>query len=584
VLPLLAVVPIFFRLNAPRERWLRATALVLAPPLLVLLALGLRNGLAADSYSPLGMNAGFVFFEGNNPLSSGRSAVYPPLVGELNIEGGGQPDAPHLAYRRVAEQSSGRALSTAEANRFWRRKALDFIADHPGRFLALSGSKSWFVLHEHRRHDLVPAERYEQRLRALRIPAVPLAIVWPLALFGLAVSLPRWRELLLLYALLASQTAVLVLVYVSERQRLPLLPCLVFFACAALTHAATAPRRRVAGLAAATLLFAALLTRPNAVIREDRHVWAAYQAREQVWQGAFRLRDEGRLDEAAQASVLAYAAAPWLRDYSRPAGLGFLPGEFAERALAALGAEDDHPSRRFDRAQLLIDAGRWEEAETLLHRLVSEGDRFDRGPLQSSQPLYYLARIAAVRGRPEEALGYLGRALEAAPGDPFVMAELSALTGDGAHRQTIARYFSEIEAARLTGMAQLELGTRDRGVAELSRAVQLLPELWRTKIYLAAALGAQGNGEAAIQRYREAMAQRNDPALLEGRIVPVFAAAAAGAPGGALAHFQYGGVLAQFGRYDEALEALRIARAFGGGQEVEEAIAEVERMRLLTPP
>src|SRR6185503_6159036 len=123
-LPLMLASPLYFWLTRGAGRWLRPSAVVLAPAVLVLLALTIRNGKAAGDYTPIVMNPGFVFYEGNNPLSSGRSAIYPPSVGELKYEMGDQPDSPHLGYRLIASRASGRELRTNEANSFWRGKVV----------------------------------------------------------------------------------------------------------------------------------------------------------------------------------------------------------------------------------------------------------------------------------------------------------------------------------------------------------------------------------------------------------------------------------------------------------------------------
>jgi Flp pilus assembly protein TadD len=266
-------------------------------------------------------------------------------------------------------------------------------------------------------------------------------------------------------------------------------------------------------------------------------------------------------------------------DYARPAGVAFAPGSLAEQALATLAPDDADPSRRFDRGLLLIQAGRLDEAERLFLDLLDRGERLDRGFLASSQVRYHLARVAALRGETERAVTLLVEASDASPGDPFVLAQLAALTGDSSHERTLARYFSELDALFLVGIAQLENGTQDQGVANLSEVARRVPELWRARIYLSAALGARGDLDEAARQYREAMASRSEPAMLEASIVPIFAGVAARAPTDARTQYEYGLVLEQFGRFGAALEALRTAQAHGGGPEVQRAVERVTALR-----
>lgn len=575
VLPLLFVVPLFWLVNDGRSRWLRRTSIMLAPAFAVLLGLVIRNGAATGSYSPLVMNPGFVFFEGNNPLSSGRSSVYPPVVGELKQEVPDHPDNPHLTYRLVAERAHGAPLSTGEANRYWRGRATAFIADHPGRFLSLLASKAYFALHGHARHDVVIAQRYGERLRERWIPLIPFALVSALALGGLVVSARDWRPRLLIYALFAGQLATMLAFYVSERQRLAVVPGFVFFACAALARLAAQTGRRRAALVAFGVLGAALML-PNDAIRDERHLWRAYAAADRARVQAFQAQRDGRLGDAGALAAASFAAAPWLRDYARPAGVAFDPGGFAERALAAGNADGD-ASQRFDRAQLYIEAGRLDEAERLLERLRVEGG-FDRGYVQSSEVLYHLARIAAKRGRTVQAVEQLNEALARTPGDPFVLARLAALTGDDVYRQRIVRYFGEIDAAFLIGIARFEERTEDRGLSDLTATVRLLPEFWRARIYLAAALGETGDVATGTEFFRHAMADRQDQMMLEDRILPIFARAAAIAEDEGLTQYHYGMVLAQYGRWLDALEVLRETQAAHPRPQVARTIDQIESM------
>jgi tetratricopeptide (TPR) repeat protein len=578
VLPLLGAVPLYVGLARPAG-WLRRTALVLAPSVFVLAALAVRNGLVAGSWSPLGMGSGFVFYEGSNPLSRGRSAVYPPVVGELKQEILGHPDNPHLTYRLIAERSAGRPLTTSEANAYWRGKAVSFLADHPRLGLRRTAEKALMIAHSYRLHDVAPAQRYDDRLETRYVPVFPFALLSVLAALGVVASAREWRRRLLVYALLVSQVGVMLVFYVSERQRLAAVPALLFFACAGTAYVASLRgRARVAALTVAGLV-AVVLSVPNWWVREDRHLWHAQRTSDSAWARAVAERDGGSLAEAKRAAARTYASAPWLRDSSRPSGLPFPSESFDVRALELTDSRARSPSLRFDRARLLLAAARLDEADSAFAELISERRHFDRLFMQSSRPEYYLAVVAAARGERDRALRLLEQALEAAPGDPFVLAELAALTGDARYRMRMIRYFSLVDAAFLVGLAQLRNGQPEEAVENLATTVERAPELRRARIYLAAALGAAGRTDEAVRVYMSATEHRTDPTLLEERIVPIFRAAAERAPTDATARYQYGLVLAQFGRFDESLVALRGAYGVEPRPEIRAAVAEVERMR-----
>jgi tetratricopeptide (TPR) repeat protein len=574
VLPLLAVAPLHYFLT-DRARWRIATAGVLAPSLALMSVLALRNGAVTGSYSPLGMNPGFVFFEGNNPLSSGNSSVYPPIVGELKNEIPDHSDNPHLTYRLLAALEIGREVSTAEANSFWRRKALAYLVDHPARHLALLGAKGRATLQNYRRHDLVPAEAYDQLLRT-SVPSIPFAFVVALAAVGVVASIREWRQRLLVYALLASQLLLMLVFYVSERQRIAALPAIIFFGAHGLLRVAGAAGLVRLRLLAVTLLVALVSMLPSAATREDRHLWSAHEIANRAMQLATGFGSEGKWDEARQAAAAVFAAAPWWKDYSRPGGISFGAEGMGAAALATMRA-DENPSRRLDRAQLLLAANRWEEAEATLEQLTQERQRFDRSYYQSSQPEYYIALGAIARGELSDAESNLLAALENAPGDPFVLAMLAAITGDASYEQTITRYFGETHTDFLVGLSLLQLG-RPGAARRIERTVERLPDYWRARLYLAAAIGAEGDPRRAADFYYDATRSRTEPVMLEERIVPVFATLVERAPTDQELRLRYALVLARFGRFEEGLDVLKATEA-APTPEIERAISEIERMR-----
>lgn len=576
VLPLLGFIPLYFRLNSGRQRWISSAALVLAPSLLLLLVLGVRNGRVIGEYSPLGMNPGFVFFEGNNPLSTGKSAIYPPIVGELKNELADQPDNPHMTYRLVAERASVRQLTSSDANRYWRRKGLNFIVDYPGHFAANLLRKGYSIFHSFQRHDLFPAYTFAHRLHAAWIPSLPFALLAILAWGGMVLARRDWRRYLLIYALLVSQTAMMLLFYVSERQKMALLPAVIFFAALAGQQIVKFSTRKQLGIAFGVVLLTVTLSWPGDLMREEAHLWNGYAASDRAWVEALRLRESGQFTEAAQVAARGYAAAPWLRDYARPEVLTFDRPDFAGQALATLPATDRTASQRFDRAQLLLASGKLDDAEGIFWQLQTSGVRFDRVYLQSSQPSWYLAEIARLRGDTGRAVALLEAGLAVAPGDPFILARLGALTGKEEYRQQLERYYSEVDANFLLGMANVQIGKGREAVNFLAVTCRLLPELRRAKIYQAAAFGIQGEWAQGEQLYLKATEKSHDPVLLEEKIVPIFAALAVGGEPQAL--YRYGLVLAQYGRLAEARQALRAATAISTQPEITRALAEVEAM------
>ena len=528
------------------------------------------------------MNPGQVFFEGNNPLARGQNSVYPPLVEELQPLLSPEPDSAHLVYRVLARRVAGEGLTAAGANRFWAGKAAAFIADHPAAQLRLLARKALLILHGHRQHDILSAYLADRRLRELRVPAFPYPLLAALAVAGLAAGVRAWRELLPIYAVLALQAGVMLAFYVSERQRLPLLPFLVVFACVGAARVA----RRAASIARYALPVAACavaLGLPLDAASEGRHVWEAYDAGTLALRGAYAARERGDLAAASREAARAAAANPLSIDQLRPAYLDFGPAGFAAAAREAAGRPSrKDPASRFDAALLLLESRAFDEAAAALGELQREGYRPLRRSLSPAGLDYHLARCDLGRGDREGASRRLGRALGQDPGDPYVLALLFALGAERRHGAELFRYHDDIDAAFLLGRACLEAGESRRAADALGYVVARLPEFPRARVYLAAALGRLGRDEEAAGAYLQALALRADPALLEEEIVGVFRRLSEAAPGDDRRLADLGRVLGRYGHHEEAARLLRGVQGRSPSEAVAAELAWLERA--LRPP
>ena len=575
-LPALLLVPFYYWLRGNRGRvWRGKSFAFLVPVAVVLLLLALRAAaITGDPRTPM-MNPGTVFFEGNNPLSQGTSAIYPPVVLAFVRHSGDEPDPAHQHYRRVARAENahlGHELTIAEVNAYWSGLALQFIKDHPRRWLQLLGVKLKRAFHGFRWHDVPTAWKLDQRL--FFIPAVPFALLSALAFAGALFEARRWRESLLYFALAGIQLAVMLVFYVSARQRLVLLPALLYFA-------AVGARRLARERAWPALLLVALLaltfSLPDDAMSDEsyrRRGWRETEARlEQVRE---RSREQP-LALHADLAVEAVASAPWWLDWLRPAYFPHDDGTLEERVAAALAARPRaSPGADFDLAAVDLAAGQLAEARRLLEPL-SEAEHFVyRGGRQPSQPLTLLARATALAGDRDRAVALLERALERAPGDPFTLAELVAL-GEGTYRESLLRTWGQIDAYYLLGRA-LQVHGRPREAAQVLRlVVSRLPDFRDARVLLAAALGASGEIDRGARHYLEATRSRPEPILAGPEISDLFRRWAASHPESLEARLYAAQVLHRHGHFAEALAMLE---ALEPPAELEEAVArEKDRIR-----
>ncbi len=551
-LPAFLLVPFYYRLRGERGRpWCFKSLAFLAPvaAMLVLLAV-YAAGVTGKAGTPM-MNPGTVFFEGNNALSQGTSAIYPPTVLAYVRHSSEEPDPAHRHYRAVARAATGRQLSIAEVNAYWSDLALRFIRDHPGRWLRLLGDKLKRAFHGFRWHDVPTAWKLDQRL--FLVPAVPFALLCALAFAGTLFEVRRWRVSLLYYALAGIQLAVMLVFYVSARQRLVLLPALLYFAAIA---ARRLVRRRAWPWLILVALMALTLSLGDDAMGDEAYRHGGWRETEHRLE---QIREKSRgqpLALHADLAVAAVASAPWWLDWLRPAYFPRDGGTFEQRVAGVLASRPGLGlAADFDLAAVHLAAGQLAEARHLLEPLSEQGFAVYRGGQQPSEPLTLLGRASALAGDREVATLQLERALERAPGDPFTLAELIAL-GETSHQETLRRYWSPLDAQYLIGRALLRYGRPREAAQALGFVVRRLSDFRDARVLLAAALGAAGEIEEGTRHYLEATRAQLEPILAGREIAELFRRWAAGHPESMEAKLYAAQVLHRHGHFTEALTML----------------------------
>jgi tetratricopeptide (TPR) repeat protein len=579
-LAVLVAVPFYFyfRQGKKKRKCLISTALFLAPVLLCIGILSGRNAVILKNISPMTMNPGTVFFEGNNPNSWGMSSMYPPLIEELSGQYPEQPDYQHELYRMFARRIAGRNLSVPEVNSYWASRAKNFITDHPMRFVRLLGKKLLHFFHAYEWHDLLNTYWNGKKLRRGWIPTIPFALISAMALFGMLIQRTEWKRSLLFYIIFFCQFILMLVAYVSSRQRVAVIFIFVFFACSTLQYLIKSRKRLwVLPLLA---LFCLLLYVHTDFMREEDHLWESTRASRQFLRASFQNRGEGHFNEAARLSAMAAAAAPWSIDSRRLTNLSFGTAGFVESALRVVFPQT--ASRRFDRAALYIEAGKADEAAKIIQQLIDEGHEFKRDYYQSSEPYFYLGRTAAIRENRKQSVELLQKALERTPGDPSVLAHLSALTGRSEYRDKLFRYFDDISAHFYLGRAHLKNKMPAEAVDNFLYVTRKIPEFRRGHIYLAAALGEAGRYEEAARKYIEGMSLAAEPVMLEEEIISVFQKLSEQSQNDVDRLYDYGVVLRQFGFHSQALRVQREGQVLDASNpRTKQEIASLEKILLL---
>lgn len=544
------VVPFYFFVNQKNPgRWLRSALYFGIPVVIALVGLWVRNARITGYFSPFVMNPGTAIFEGNNPSSKGLSSVYPPVLNEIWENYRDQPDYQHELYRNLARKITGKDLSIPEVNSYWTKKAFHFLQDHPRHALDLLTTKIFNFFNEYNWHDLANTYWNDQKLKSSMIPTFPFAAISSGALIGMLLLRDRWRSHLLFYAVIFSQFAFMMVVYVSARQRVSIISIFILFFCSTLQF--LIEKKKMATILILFVPLVLLLRLNTDLMKEEGHLWSGIRSSNHYRSEASRKRQNGLLEEAARDCSQSLAAAPWYLDSRRLSNLPFGLKGFAASSLPYLKGANF--STQLDRAVLLTASGNFRESESILMDLTKNGYAFKRDQYQSSEPYFYLALDAERQGDHARAIELYKTALQRSPGDPWTLSHLVALSGNSEYHKMLFRYFDDVDARFFLGQAYLENGDGTEAVKCFSYVLSIVPNYRRALIYLAAALGKNGHYEQGITPYREAIKMRPDPVLLEKEILFLFRNYSEQKPEDIYAQYSYGIVLRQFGHYQEAL-------------------------------
>jgi len=546
LLPLIVVTPLYYWLGRRNRAWRRDSLCFGLPVIVVLIGLTLRNLVLTGALMPFGMNPGTVFYEGNNPNSIGQSAVYPPLVYDSRADFPEGADYRHELYRVFAGRSGTQPLSVPEVNAYWTAKALAFITDHPGRCGEILLAKLTCVFHAFQRHDIWDIHDREKRIGAV-LPPVSFALVSALALAGMAAGARTWKALLPAYAAFFLQVAVMLATYVSERQKMAILPLFFFFAAFGLHRLAKARKPLAAALGVVAL--ACLLATDTDTIADERHLAAGNSRYQELMIRALVQRNTGDLATAATLNAAALAAAPWMITDTRLAGLPFAgrPIEALAMDMALAGPQDAAPAR-FDLGLLMLANGRLAEARDIFTGLAATKRSFNRRYHQSSLPAFYLARICALQHDGAGALAHLQQAAAANPGDPWVLAHLAVLTGREDYAKQLERYFGPIDTAFFIGQAAYDNHRWGLALEQFARVEKHLPEFRQVLLWRCLTLGRLGRFVEAAEAYARAMAMRPDHLFSENALLALFKDWVLAQPGNPAAERMLAAVSRDFGR------------------------------------
>jgi len=213
-----------FSLKLKSWKW-KPAILFIVGTILVIIPFTLRNYFVGNDFVLVSSNAGINLYIGNNPKANG--------VFNLPQESGLSNYDLYRSSGETAERETGRQLKPSQVSRFWMKKAVSFIVEHPATAVTLAWRKFLLLWNFYE----VPNHLNFYYIRAKSAPILHMLFVgfWlvaPLAVVGIAW---KWKQGLkvydkLLIAFLITYMLSLLPFFITARYRLPMVPVLIVFA------------------------------------------------------------------------------------------------------------------------------------------------------------------------------------------------------------------------------------------------------------------------------------------------------------------------------------------------------------------
>ena len=466
----------------------------------ILAPVAIRNSAIGGGFYVTTSQAGPNLFIGNHP---GADGSYESLK-----YGRGAPEYERQDATELAERAIGHPLTPSEVSSYWTERALDFITGQPGAWLRLMGRKVVLLWNRMEMVDTEDQATHADWSLPLRLlgPIGTFGVLVPLAVIGLFATWRDRRRLWVLYALIVTYAASVVLFYVFARYRYPLVPMLMLFAAAGIAAILDSESRlRIPNPKSLipTLLAVAVFTNwPVASAAEMRAVTETNLG--------VALQTAHRMDEAIVHYRRAIAERP---DYA-PAYSNLATALRQERKIdeavacyqQALKLQPEFAAAHYNLANLLLDAGQPEAAAQHFERAMREEP--------ASADVHNNLGIAfAASGRMDDAIREFRAAIDADPKSAKTYRNLGdALSTAGRTAEAIAVLRTAVQVDPNDASTRYDLASAlleahdlDAAVAEFRETLRLQPRSAEAHNNLGIALGSQGKLDEAIAEFQRAL-------------------------------------------------------------------------------
>jgi tetratricopeptide (TPR) repeat protein len=178
------------------------------------------NYLNSNQLILISYQGGVNFYIGNNPEANGLGSILPPVGKDWTLE-----DAAYLA-----RQESGEKLRYASQSLFWYGKGFEYVLNHPGDFLKLLATKTYFLFSGHEISNNRPLDRAVFGNPMLTYLPIRFSWILALAVLPLFLNPAGRRKIIAIYGLILLYGLTVAMFFVTSRFRLPLVPLLAILA------------------------------------------------------------------------------------------------------------------------------------------------------------------------------------------------------------------------------------------------------------------------------------------------------------------------------------------------------------------
>lgn len=229
ILAPLIVIWLMAAFDMPKARKAALIALFMLPIVISISLVTMRNYHVAKDLIPLTAHGGINFYLGNGPYADGRYPNSP-------FTAGGSENMIKQSFV-VASRELNKKLKPSEASSYWSNKAFEFIRENPRKYVSLLLNKTRLFISGFEMPDILSYTFSYKFIPMLRFFFITFALVIPLGISGMVLSIPlKNRMARLLLILFLGYSAGIISFMVNERYKVPLYPFFIIFSSYGLAY------------------------------------------------------------------------------------------------------------------------------------------------------------------------------------------------------------------------------------------------------------------------------------------------------------------------------------------------------------